>query len=277
MPEYSDEFMDNVLRNQSNLESFEVEHISAALNAHKGTSPEMARSLVGKISVRSNPGMGVTSKDSAGIYTGGGMATVHGSVAEFSIIIVRNSSRIKFALPIALFMNDFLPNEYRQIVANNIPAGVTLVSVATLSDRVRFTYSNGVVSDQIDILADTSAYPSFLNALNTNWFQTSNIRMEANSSTAANTDTDASRQFKTILLPYFDTLFGSFGGNRLPLTNCKPPNQFLKNVIDVPQARFPLSPRQGYILPVINATTETDVFTLSLGHYVQRLVRSSNG
>lgn len=280
-----DAYMAEVMDNGGNLQSFEVNHaVQAIMDSGRLTEP-MKQIIATKLQASIQSGnMGNANTHQAygrGQYSGGNMAATTGQVAEFSIIVQRNSSNIATALPIALFMPDFLTNNYQSILSNfiaQISPGTTLASVVVNPTFIRFTFVNGAFTDQVDIFCDTSPYPSFLSAMNTQWFKTIMMRMELNNqTTVANTDSDASRQFKVAITPYFDTSFGAFGGNRCPLTNCKPPNQFLKNVIDIPWAQFAISPRQGWIFPVINAANRADVLNISIAHPVQELTRTSAG
>lgn len=279
------EYMNGVLGNQVQLESFEVEHALAAISRDTHLSPEIKTAIMSKLPIAVQSGnmsnQSVHQATGDGRYYGGNMATTTGQVAEMSIIAQRNSSNIATPLPVAIGMSDFLTNNYQQVLANFLALfspGTVLSGVTVFPTIVRFTFANGANTDSVDLSCDVTSYSSFLSSLNSTWFKTVNMRWEfTNITTPANTDTDAGRQFKVSISPYFDTNFGMFGGNRSPLTNCKPPNQFLKNVIDIPWAKFPISPRQGWILPVINAANKADVTTLAMAHPVQELTRTVSG
>lgn len=272
------DYIDAVLAGQQSLESFEAEHLISAVQRDTSLTPVKRRMLIGKINtVASVRNQDVMTKVGDGQVSAGMSTQVTGAAATFGMRIVRNSSNILSELPVVLFLSDFVSNEYRQILPNFLPSGVILVSVTTLSDRIRFTYSNGDVSDSVDVFTDTTSYPSFLASMNTTFFKMMHARMKVYTSTAANTNTDAGRQFGVTLTPYKDTAFGAFGGNRFPLTNCEPADQQRLNIIEIPEARWSLSPRQGVIVPVINATAPADTYTMHLGVWVNKFTRTSDG
>lgn len=286
----TDTYMMEVLNGGEQLQSFELDHISAAINRDKSISAPMRNILTAKLGAmqtirrEGTPQNGSTTiAIGNGQYSGGNMAVATGQVAEFSIIITRNSSKIRSALPVVLFMTDFLSNKYQMVINNflqQLSPGTVLADVTNVNgNTIRFTFTNGANTDQIDITCDTTAYPSMLNSLFTTWFKTLMLRMELNNlTTPSSTDSDAGRQFKQSIAPIYDTNFGAFGGQRCPLTNCKPPNQFLKNVIDVPWAKFALSPREGWMFPVVAAgTSDADKLEIAIAHPVQEFTRSSAG
>lgn len=276
------DYIDRVLTGQESLENFEADHIIGAIQRDASLSMPQRRALIGKVNtiqnIKGNAANGnIHQVEGDGVIHNGLTTVITGAAAEFSLQIIRNKSDITAALPVPIFLSDFLSNEYRQILPNFLPPNVTLASVTILSDRVRFSYTNGIVTDTIDVFCDTTAYPSFLSSMNTTFFQSLRMRMKVFVSTSANTNTDAGRQFGVTLTPYKDTNFGMFGGNRYPLSNCEPPDQFRLNIIDIGGAKWPLSPRQGVIIPVINATVKADVLTMNLGCWVNKFTRTSAG
>lgn len=269
-----DEYTNELMNSQNSLEAFERDHLVQSIHMNPNISQPVKTTLIQKANQMA---MNITQKDGVERTTPGSMTQISGAVAEFSIRAVRNTSDILAPLPVVLFMSDFLSNEYRQIISNFLPPGVVLASVTTLSDRVRFAFSNGVNTDQIDLFCDTTAYPSFLLSQNTTAFKLMRMRMKLITSTANNTNTDAGRQFGLTVTPYKDTQFGAFGGNRYPLSNCEPPDQFRLNIIDLVMAKWWLTPREGLIVPIINATAVKDVLSLNMGHWVQQFTRTSAG
>jgi hypothetical protein len=103
------------------------------------------------------------------------------------------------------------------------------------------------------------------------------MKMKVTVTTVANTDIDSANMFEQTLTPTFRTQFGLFGGNIFPLADCPAVNQFTKNIIDIPEAAFPLSPRQGIIIPVVPASVTSDFLRINLLHWVEEFTRTSAG
>lgn len=192
------------------------------------------------------------------------------SVGSFSLIITRNTRTIAQTLPVCLFMPEQLENGYRETLAPFIPSGFTLSVTygtnvsATLSNRVRFSYTDGVNTDTIDVTCNMTNYLAFLSASKVNRYQLTNLRMQVSETASANL------QFNEQISAVRTTLFGKQETNRIPLPGMFTPDQFQSAIIDI-REDIVIQSNSGLVVPVVRwaADAQTISFTGFVSEYVR--------
>lgn len=191
------------------------------------------------------------------------------SAAQFTIQIKRNTANIVGEiLPVMVFDPIDLENGYRRALQGYIPAGVVLTSVTSgekvsLPNTVRFTYTQGVLVDTIDITCSSAPYTSFLASLVTDKFDLNKIRFTLS-------DPAQVAQFANECQFYTRSMFGL--GSTVPITpdNFRSPQQYQAGIVDVDvDSKF--DKQSGVIVP-INAVAN---FQVSLNCFSPRFYQQS--
>lgn len=190
------------------------------------------------------------------------------SAAQFSILVHRLTANIAEALPIPVFAPIYAPNGWRRFVQGYLGAGTVLTSVRygenqSQPDSARFTFTNGVNVDIVDVSCSSAPYPVFLDSLITDMFEVNKIRMTLS-------DPAQVRQFAQELTFQTRTLFGLGGTNPVTPDNFRSPQQYQAGIVDVDvDAKF--DKQTGVIVPIVD---EAD-FEVSLNMYAPRFYQQS--
>lgn len=186
--------------------------------------------------------------------------------AQFDINITRNTAAIAQPLQVALFGTTHLRSGYSQFIIN--PAGVTNTVVGGLNtptagttDRIRFTYTDGVGTDFIDITCNQVPYPVFLEALSADIFRISNIRYRLVNN--ANTI-----QFSQAHKFQSKSLFGKGSDDDLNVGAYLKPEQFQTGVIDIPIAAD--VDKETMLMAYVSQLAVAYPFTFTLSVFVEK-------
>lgn len=144
--------------------------------------------------------------------------------AQFNLTIARTSNNLDVNLPYALFGYQFYPSQYTGIITP--PTGLTYsVSQPNIS-TVRFAWTNGILTDNIDITCKELYYPSMLIASAFDRMIISKMRYKISDKTKTD---QYDLGFETIN----KLLFGSGSFNELTPSTYFDPNQQQEGVVDV--------------------------------------------
>lgn len=191
------------------------------------------------------------------------------SAAQFDIVITRNSANIAQALPVILFGTQDALNGYRALVSGLLTGGTVLTSVrygenVSQPNALRFTYTNGGVSDTIDVSCPQYPYPSMLTSGITDLLKLSKIRYSIS-------DTTQLSQFSNGHAIVQRTMFGKKSENTISIGAYKRPDQFQNGIIDV-DGTFDVDKETG-ILMSINASAG---FSVTWSMFVEKFYRQTS-
>lgn len=166
------------------------------------------------------------------------------SVAQFDLNINRadtageGGNKIEDTLPFVIFGQSQKASGYKSIIAEAIPAGITLVVTggfgSATPDKIVFTYtrtSDGAIST-LTVSCPQTAYTSLLDATTTDMLVMKKVRYRINNLGTNNANT---AQFTTEFKGIIKSLFGSENRNDVPLAAAENPGDFKSNIIDVNQ------------------------------------------
>lgn len=162
------------------------------------------------------------------------------SKGEYTILVKRNSFRIKFDLPYCLWGTMYLSGQnFSTAVKDYLPVGVTCSSAIVANETIVFTYSDGVNTDKIIVQAIPTSlvsYPELLANLNTSYMKTELVYF-CNNAKIGNPITLSAAQNNVLQAqPLFLQKLGSMGSkeNELitPATR-KIPNNTLPDVLEL--------------------------------------------
>lgn len=170
------------------------------------------------------------------------------AAANFGITITRATATIPHALPFALFGWQDLHNGYRNVLSDQLPAGVTLLSVKGgendgLPDQVEFEYTDGVNTDKVIVTSNTYPYPSLLASNAVDTMRMSKIRLELG-------DPSKTNQFRFDILTKSNSPFGRGSFNKISATSFKTPQQFQQGIVDI-DAVFDIDKETSIISKII--------------------------
>lgn len=150
-------------------------------------------------------------------------------VAQFDLKITRTKAPAgagaKIDVPVMLFNPLNMYNEYINLLA--LPAGSSYKSIAMVGNVLRFTVTDGVDTDYIDIEGTTSPYRSFLFALMFAEFNINKMRLVGTTATYA-------QFFSTSMQTSKRSLFGKISEQDfIPFQSQKSPLQYDKEMLDL--------------------------------------------
>ena len=167
-------------------------------------------------------------------------------VAQFDILITRNTANIAGVLPFPIFGAAALASGLQNDLANYLPnASTSLIAlqygdiymdvtgevptiVPNLSEakKLRLEYKNGANKDVVEITCNTIAYPEFVNSTVSDVFELSKIRMSLSDSTQ-------SAQFSQSIKYARRTIFGKKTENSFAPSAFRTPDQFQSGIVDI--------------------------------------------
>lgn len=196
--------------------------------------------------------------------TPGNVATA----AQFTIQVKRLTATIAAPLPVMLFDPIDRANGYRQALQSRLPAGVTITSAeggeATgKPDSFQFVFASGANTDTVVVSCTTAPYPSFLDALVTDMFDLTKIRVSLS-------DPSQVVQFQQELLFKSKSMFGLGTENPVVPENFRSPQQYQAGIVDVDvNAKF--DKQTGIIVPIIPVAN----LQVSVNCYASRFYQQS--
>lgn len=190
------------------------------------------------------------------------------AAAQFDFTIKRLTHAINASLPVALFAPQELENGYRQMLADQIPAGTVLTAVnySELDGKpteVDFVYTEGANVDTIRVQVVQYPYPSFLKSMVTDVLKLSKMRYSLSDSTKL-------AQFSEVFNFRQGSMFGTVTTNKVSVTANKDPRQFQDGIIDV-DGEFVVDKERGIVIGM--ADTGSNDFTVTLSMFVQKFDR----
>lgn len=249
-----DEVLDEMERNGSNLETIESYEMENYIIRNKGKFPTLAKQVAVKRQER-NDGVHL------GKFSDGGKAPA----AQFDIVATRNTGNINATLPVVLFGANDAENGYRSVIT--LPTGVTLTSVrygenASQSSALRFTYTDGVGVDTIDVTCSMYPYPSFLQATKFDLFQMTKMRFSVSDSTVV-------AQLSQSVSYRERGIFGTDKTNPVSMTAAKTPTQFQTTIIDV-NGSFDIDKESMLITGMIKNPVAATAYSYTLSAFVRK-------
>ena len=175
------------------------------------------------------------------------------SKGEYTIVVVRNGFRIKEDLPYCIWGTMYLNGQNFSTAINQyLPVGVTCSSVVS-GENIIFTYTNGLVTDIIQVFAIPTAlvsYPEMLANLNTNYMKTELVYF-CNNTQVGNLPILTAEQNKILQgAPLYLQTLGSMGSknNELitPLSR-QMPNNSVKDVIEISMRKQDIKPQTVWV------------------------------
>jgi len=157
---------------------------------------------------------------------------VRGTKAQFDIVITRRTNTIAEALPICLFGSTHSRAGYSQFLIPPPGYSVSVMGglnspVAGTTNMIRFRYTDGVNTDDVDVTCNQVPYPVFLDALSADVFQISNIRYEI-------PDPADTIQFGMRHTFQSKSLFGKMTEDDITIGAYKRPDQYQAGIVDIP-------------------------------------------
>lgn len=188
------------------------------------------------------------------------------AAANFGITVKRNTANIAGTLPFAIFGSQDFENGYRNTIQGQLTGGTVLTSVTGgekdgLPGTVRFTYTNGVNVDTIDVTSNTYPYPSLLNSTNVDLLRMSKIRLELS-------DATQQAQFSQDLITVSNSPFGKSTSNRISATAFKSPQQFQAGIVDL-DAIVEIDKETGIYSQILGVAN----FSVTLNSFVEKFYR----
>lgn len=196
------------------------------------------------------------------------------SAATFQISVTRNTAAIAADLPFAIFGSQDVNVGYRNILAPLIPAGVTLTSVvagelggggAAGAQRVRFTWTDGVGVDTVDVTSSTYPYPALLSSTADNLLKMSKIRMKIS-------NTAVTRQFDIDLVAMVSSPFGKSEQNRTTPSQFIAPDQFQAGVTDIDQI-YRVDKETSLVSLIANTTALSINYSMFVEKYFRQITK----
>lgn len=192
-------------------------------------------------------------------FTPATQSTGQGLAAQFDIKITRTGTNTAAALPAAIFGGFDSASNYKSIISQYLPSGVTLTDLLIggtgNETRARFEFSKtGVANkDYIDVSINQYEYPSFLEAAKTSRFIVSNARYSISDTTASGLP-QLTQPFKA-----FDrSMFGALLQNDIPLSSAKTPYQNQPGIVDI-NGTFNVTPQSTWVLMFANFAQEVTI------------------
>lgn len=151
------------------------------------------------------------------------------SVAQFDIVAKRLTNSLQYDLPFVFFGYLDFESAYKSIL-EVLPAGLTLTVTGGVHDgqpdKVIFSYTDGVNTDNIEVTCNQMQYPSFLKATGDDMFRLSKIRYSISNITSID-------QFQKELKVINRTMFGRKNEDSISITASKSPDQFQSTIVDL--------------------------------------------
>lgn len=148
--------------------------------------------------------------------------------AYVNLVVKRVSNNINSPLPVALFGTTFEASQYKQLLSEFMPSGVTIVKLEiTSTGGFVFTYSNGTITDTITVECPQIPYSNFVRALQTDQFDVNKLRYSlADPVTML-------PQFQEPFQYYKKSLFGTKTVKDFPIEMHKTPMQQQNGILDI--------------------------------------------
>ncbi len=171
---------------------------------------------------RSNGGQGIVSVS--------GSRNTPVSAAQFDINVKRVSANIAQDLPFVIFGQQDSKNGFRKLM-DNLPTGVVLTSVEMgesdgQPEKLIFTYTEQANVDTVEVTCNQYPYPSFLEAMSTNFFRMSKLRYQLS-------DSAQLTQFNNEFSVGIRSMFGKKSADSISINAYKDPRQYQAGIIDV--------------------------------------------
>lgn len=262
-----DEYANKVLQDSdAENDSYENDSLEVAIQSvHANPSLTKAQKRDAVKSLREKV-VSAKSPNAGGLW--GFRADSENVAADFGITVTRLTNNLNMALPVPIFGPQSAETAYQQVL--NLPAGVTVSSCvygsnAGQPDKLVITYTDGDVSDVVEVTCNMMPYPGFLKACQTNRYQMSKLRF------AVSNTANAQTQFQVTMRPFFETNFGDVRYSRIALGGNITPEQFQTGIIDVNRT-INITPEQGLIVPVVKNAGASQGFTIT--GFVTQFVRN---
>lgn len=193
------------------------------------------------------------------------------AAAQFDFVITRLTHSINEALPVALFGAQDLANGYRKMLAEYIPAGVTLSDVLYgeqdgVPNSVDFVYTAaGPVQDTVRVTVPQYAYPSFLQSCLTDMLNIEKTRYKLSDKTQV-------VQFGNVFDFKTASMFGRTTKNQVSVTAMQSPQQYQEGIIDI-DGKFPIDKETGLIVAI--SDTGANNFGITLSMFISKFYRQN--
>lgn len=157
-----------LLDNSYELSSYEMDSVDAPLSSRRPlpfAGPISASRAVGQL----------TRSDNASKTATVGVAGASKGGAQFNLKIVRNSKNLTVDLPVILW--GFYEYQSSYVDVLNLPSGITCtVAPASNKKDLRFTFTDGDVTDTVDVICQEVPYLNLLTASGRGLVELSKIR-----------------------------------------------------------------------------------------------------
>ena len=176
-------------------------------------------------------------------------------VADFTIIVTRNSNNIASALPFLLYGVNYVENQYRELLTPFLLNSVVLTSVLyDNAGNMVFTYTLGANVDTVTISCNEAPYSVFLQSSRTDLIRVQKMRYNI-------ADTTKLANYSQPMAIVQKSLFGTLVNNKISVTKYKQPTQFQNGIVDV-MASYDIDKTKGLVHYIIqnNATLELNNF-----------------
>lgn len=245
--------------------------------ADRGSAQRLARVASGKPAVRETllnasrgaaPGGGGSGQGAQRVsYTEGPVPMA----AQFDITVRRVTAAIAAPLPVVIFGAQDAASEYRNRVAKNLPAGVTLVGVrygsngvdaapfAAAADRLVLAYTDGANTDTVEVTSSMLPYPSLLQSMSVDLLRISRLRYQLS-------DSAQQTQYQQAMELAVNNMFGRSSSNQLSPSSFLDPRQFQAGVRDI-DGQYDVDKETGINTGIIAVAG----FSFTLSMFVQRL------
>jgi hypothetical protein len=244
-------------------EAYEIENFLVSRRGiRRGKARKMAATAVRRpafkrpmqTAARSNGGQGIVS------ITGNRNTPV--SAAQFDVNIKRVTANIAQDLPFVIFGQQDSKNGFRKVI-DNLPTGVTLTSVEIGEvqgepEKLIFTYTENANVDTVEVTCNQYPYPSFLEAMSTNFFRMSKLRYQLSDSAQLS-------QFNNDFSVTTRSMFGKRSANSISINAYKDPKQFQAGIIDV-DGEFDLDKETSILSSIINVAG----FEVNLAMFIEK-------
>jgi hypothetical protein len=177
-------------------------------------------------------------------------------IADFTIIVTRNSNNIAAPLPFLLFGVNYVENQYRELLTPFLTNAVILTSVVyNNAGNMVFTYTLGVNVDTVTVSCNEAPYSVFLQSTRTDLIRIQKVRYNI-------ADTTKLANYSQPMAIVQKSLFGTLVNNKISVTKYKNPQQFQNGIVDV-MASFDVDKTKGLVHYIIENNA-----TLELNHFV---------